>query len=219
MNTSHKRLAVARIADEYRARGYSVVIEPAGAELPGFLEGYRPDLIARSPSDSVVLAVRIGSELAQGERLRPIAERVEREPGWRLSLVVVRDGESPTLDAEFAPPLSIDKIRDRFARAQELAARSQDDAAFLLLWTSLEALLRRITDRAHFPLHSVPTSTLIRELQAAGELDRSQYDRAMRALTVRNALVHGLSSNIGAEHVRELAGLTRELLGDISSAA
>jgi len=219
MNADQKRETVSRIADEYRSRGYSVVIEPAGADLPEFLAGFRPDLLARGASDNVVLVVKIGTEFAHGERLRPIAERVEKEPGWRLSAVIVRNGEPPELEAEFAEPLGIDEIRDRIDRARSLAGRSENDAAFLLLCTSLEALLRRITDRAHFPLRSIPTSTLIGELQTAGEIDQSQYDRSMRALSLRNPLLHGLSSTIGATDVRELAGLTNELLGDLSTAA
>ena len=219
MKTDQERQIIAKIADEYRARGYAVTIDPSGADLPRFLMDYRPDLIARGPGENVVLTVKIGTELAQGERLRPIAERVEREPGWRFSLVVVREGEAADLSAEFARPLGIDAIRDRIARAQELTARAQNDAAYLLLSTSLEALMRLISARARLPLNSVPTSTLFRELYSAGEIDRSQYERAMKVLSLRNALVHGLSSSIDAEETRELGSLTRELLGDLSTAA
>ena len=53
--------AVAAVAESYRRRGYQVEIEPDDTGLPPFLLGFRPDLIARSASENVVIEVKVGS--------------------------------------------------------------------------------------------------------------------------------------------------------------
>ena len=35
------------VAEEYRDRGYDVILEPLTQQLPDFLAGYTPDMIAR----------------------------------------------------------------------------------------------------------------------------------------------------------------------------
>ena len=52
------------IAAEYRAQGYDVRIEPGPEDVPAFLTGFRPDLIARGPHDSVVVEVKAGTTTA-----------------------------------------------------------------------------------------------------------------------------------------------------------
>ena len=46
------------IAADYRARGYDVLIEPGPEDVPAFLTGVRPDLIARGPHDSIVVEMK-----------------------------------------------------------------------------------------------------------------------------------------------------------------
>jgi hypothetical protein len=52
----------------------------------------------------------------------------------------------------------------------------------------------------------LPTSTLIRELYSAGEIDRLQFESLMRFLPVRNELAHGFRSKeaLDMEHLRLL---------------
>jgi hypothetical protein len=52
---------LARVAEDYRCRGHDVQVQPGGPSLPDFLAGYQPDLIARSPTDSVVIEVKVGT--------------------------------------------------------------------------------------------------------------------------------------------------------------
>jgi hypothetical protein len=78
---------IAKVADDYRRRGYDVEIEPSDPRIPELLGSFQPDLIARSTGESVVMEVQVGTRTSVAERLRGIAERVNREPGWRFSLV------------------------------------------------------------------------------------------------------------------------------------
>jgi uncharacterized protein YutE (UPF0331/DUF86 family) len=212
-NLSHEayRQKLQEIAAEYEARGYEVLIEPSPEQLPEFLGGFRPDLVARKPNESVVVEVKVGTQTAASERFRELAETIQRQPGWRFSLVVI----DPRSD-EVAPPtqqlLDRQEIVDRLGRAQELLKTGATDAAFLLMWVSVEALLRHIATREGLPLERVPSSSLMKELFSLGILSRSELEVAQRAFSVRNALVHGFATARLDETSRELAQFAQKLL-------
>ena len=212
-NLSHEayRQKLQEIAAEYEARGYEVLVEPRPEQLPEFLAGFRPDLVARGPNDSVVVEVKVGTQTAASERFRELAETIQRQPGWRFSLVVI----DPRSD-EVAPPtqqlLDRQEIVDRLGRANELLKTGATDAAFLLMWVSVEALLRHIATREGLPLERVPSSSLMKELFSLGILSRSELEVAQRAFSVRNALVHGFATTRLDETSRELAQFAQKLL-------
>ena len=215
-NSGHEtyRQKLQEIAAEYQARGYEVLVEPGPEKLPEFLKSFRPDLVARGPNESVVVEIKVGTKTAASERFREIAETIQRQPGWRFSLVVI----DPRSD-EVAPPtqqlLDRKDIAIRLEKANELLNTGTADAAFLLLWVSVEALLRHIATREGLPLERVPSSSLMKELFSLGLLSRSQLDVAQRAFSVRNALVHGFETTRLDETARELAHLAQELLAEL----
>ena len=212
-NLSHEayRQKLQEVAAEYEARGYEVLVEPSPEQLPEFLVGFRPDLVARGPHESVVVEVKVGTQTAASERFRELAETIQRQPGWRFSLVVI----DPRSD-EVAPPtqqlLDRQDIVDRLGRANALLKTGATDAAFLLLWVAVEALLRHIATREGLPLERVPSSSLMKELFSLGILSRSELEVAQRAFSVRNALVHGFATTQLDETARELAQFAQKLL-------
>jgi hypothetical protein len=205
---------IAKVADDYRRRGYDVEVEPSGAALPAFLRGFHPDLIARGPGESVVVEVKVGTRTSAAERLREIVERVNREPGWRFSLVFANpDQPDQFTEAELAP---LALLRERAQNAETLLGTGQNEAAFLLLWSALEGILRVLGERAQLPLASLPPSALIRELYSAGEISREQFETLMRLLPIRNQLVHGFGSQGGVE-AEQLRRLVDSLLTEVQS--
>ena len=206
--------ALAKVADDYRRRGYDVDVAPTDPSLPSFLEGFRPDLIARSPNDSVVVEVKVDTYTSVADHLREVVERVNRQPGWRFSLVFV-DSDGPDQNSDPQPaPLSLSQERVRNAEA--ILQMGQPEAASLLLFSALEGILRVLGYRAQLPIESLPPSALIRELYSAGEIDRGQYETLMRFLPARNRLVHGLRSQDSLD-VEKLRSLVQALLADAQS--
>ena len=212
-NLSHEayRQKLQEIAAEYEARGYEVLVEPSPEQLPEFLVGFRPDLVARRPNDSVVVEVKVGTQTAASERFRELAETIQRQPGWRFSLVVI-DPRSDEVAPPTQPLLDRQEIVDRLGRANELLKTGATDAAFLLMWISVEALLRHIATREGLPLERVPSSSLMKELFSLGLLSRSELEVAQRAFSVRNALVHGFATTRLDETSRELAQFAQKFL-------
>jgi hypothetical protein len=193
---------IAKVAEDYRRRGYDVDVAPSGPAVPEFLGDFQPDLIARNPGEAVVVEVKVGTDTSV-ERLRDVAERVNRQPGWRFSLVFV----SPKQPA----PLSV--LQERAQNAEALLQAGQKEAAFLLLWSAVEGILRLLGERADLPIASLPPSAIIRELYSAGEISAQHFDSLLRLLPIRNQLVHGLEAQASVD-VEELRGIGQELLAE-----
>ncbi|MBI4609945.1 MAG: hypothetical protein HY726_13165 [Candidatus Rokubacteria bacterium] len=207
--------AIAKVAENYRRRGYDVAVMPRGPNLPEFLAGYQPDIIARSPNESVVIEVKVGTQMSVAERFREIAERVNRQPGWRFSLVYVSPSEPDQLTE--AEPAPLPDLQERARDADSLLQAGQPEAAFLLFWSVLEGSLRLLGRRAQLPLENLPSSALIRELYSTGEISRDHFDTLMRLLPIRNRLVHGLLGRAEDVNVQPLRGLVNTLLEDARS--
>lgn len=199
------------VAAEYKAQGYKVVVEPSPAKLPEFLEGFRPDLIARGPNESVVVEVKMGTQTAASERFRELVQAVQDQPGWRFSLVII-DPRADEVASATQPLLDLKEIRERLERADTLLKTGLPEAAFLLTWVSVEALLRQTAIREGLPLERVPSSALVKELFSLGILSQVELDIAQDALPIRNALVHGFVTPQLDETTRALARFARHLL-------
>ena len=135
-----KASVIAKVAEDYRRRGYDVDVEPSGPSLPEFLGEYRPDLIARGSAETVVVGVKVGTQMSVAERLRDVVEQINRQPGWRFSLVFVNP-EHPDQLTE-AKPAPLPLLEERAKTADDLFQADQKEAAFLLLWSAVEGTLR-----------------------------------------------------------------------------
>lgn len=209
-----KANVIAKVAEDYRRRGYDVDVEPSGPSLPEFLGEFRPALIARSPGETVVVGVKIGTRTSVAERLRDVVEQINRQPGWRFSLVFVNPEHPDQLTEAQPAPLAL--LQERAKNADALLQADQKEAAFLLLWSVVEGTLRLLAERADLPLSSLPPSALIRDLYSAGEISAQHFDSLMRLLPIRNQLVHGLEYQevMDAEGLRRLG---QELLAEARS--
>lgn len=205
---------IAKVAEDYRRRDYDVDVVPRGERVPEFLGGYQPDLIARSPAESVVVEVKVGTRTSVAERFREVAERVNRQPGWRFSLVFVNPNQPDEISEAQPAPLTV--LRERVHNADALFRAGQSEAAFLLFFSALEGILRLLGQRAQLPLESLPPSTLIRELYSAGEITREQFESLMHFLPIRNQLVHGFRSE-ESPNVERLRPLVQALLAEAGS--
>ena len=143
-----------------------------------------------------------------------MAEAISGQPGWRFDLVVVNQGEGQPIDGETTLPRAVE-LED----AKDLEAAGSLDAAFLVLWLAAEGMMRLLASRAGLPLERMPTSALIRELYSAGEMAREDYDVAIRLVETRNGVVHGFSTPLSVDHVRDLKGIAEHLLAELRTAS
>lgn len=196
---------------EMEAKGYRVIVRPADAALPAALKGMQPDLLAVAPGDNVVFEIRSGSELRSPEIVR-LARAVESIPNWRFELVAVNPQSAPDvpLEGELASPEQIDRF---LTSARALIEQGQLEAAALLAWSALEAVLRRWATEEDLDLQREGTSKLLKQLYSLGRLDPPIYSKLLRLMEFRNSVAHGYSAQadrkIVSEFVEEVGRLQR----------
>jgi uncharacterized protein YutE (UPF0331/DUF86 family) len=207
------RAELERVAQEYRARGYQVVVSPSASEVPDFVREYPPDIVARGTQDSVVIEVRHGVSSADRDRLRAIAERVERHPGWRFVVVSAPSGRGLLSDTEFRP-IDMEKVRALLREAEGLKSAGHREASLLVCWAALEAAMRLAAQRHAVDLPRPDAWSLMRELVSNGVLDREQYQRLNESFRLRSAVAHGLepSHAVDLEGTLEIIQETAESL-------
>ena len=209
MNEREERDVLNEVAQEYEREGYSVAVEPDSRDLPGWLEGLRPDLVAQREGESVVVEVVTRRSAQAGERAKRLGETVRRQDGWRFDFVLrlrERAGEKP---------MSVPEVEARLAAAEAVA--DDDPAAGLLLaWTAAEWALRQALGEAGFaPDDAFTPHRIVKEAYSRTELTERTYGALRRLADRRDAIVHGRRvGRVGPAAAHKAAALVRDLVNN-----
>ncbi|HET6383098.1 MAG TPA: hypothetical protein VFJ58_06870 [Armatimonadota bacterium] len=181
-----------KAASQYRNDGYTVTIRPADNDLPSFLTGYRPDLIARKGDDTAVVAVTTRDDLMKRDELAYTAAAVNAQTGWRFDVVVVADAAWPDPVSHRSSEPTLAQIRGLSLEAEQLAAQRHVEAAILIAWSAAEAALRRLASFSSIGIERMDAQFVMKTLYSQGILSHSDYERLQAWARVRNTLAHGL---------------------------
>ena len=201
---------VLRVAEEYRQKGYEVVLHPGSSFLPDFLRGYRPDLLARQGDESVIVEVKASSASSRRDLFQELARAVEGHPGWRFELVVANVPPIPEPEAPIGerPSLTRSDAARVIADAEDLVGSGRPEAALLWAWSAAEATLRLLAGTEGVSPRGHDSAYLLKQLALEGEVPREDYEVLMRSFRARNAVAHGFRPEEGLE----LENLVRKLL-------
>ena len=204
-----ERKFIDKKAAEYRSRGYEV---EENCELD-FLPGYRADLVVRKGEEVRVIEVKARTSLARSPRMAEVAETLYGKPGWSYDLLLV--GEPEKLDSpEGARSFAAEEIRQRLAEAEKALGHGLGEAAFLLVWSAFEAVVRELIAAEGVSITRVTQSGYVLD-QAVyhGVISRADYDYLADMRKYRNAIAHGFDVNgFSDEKVTELIGVVLRLL-------
>lgn len=198
-----------KIAEDYRARGYEVKIEPRREDLPDFLSSFEPDLIASGRGETVVVEVKTRRELSSPPSPQALEAALQNQPGWRFELII--DGA----DAELRETLTPDQIRRLLESAKELQRPAFSMAALLTLWSATEGALRLLAQREHVDLESLAPAYVVNKLYTIGLLGRDQLQTLREAMRLRNQAAHGFQVVINSEDLIRLSAVLQELLNEV----
>jgi hypothetical protein len=176
------------LARAYRRAGYRVTVNPPESELPAFLRDFQPDLVAVSDKESVVIEVKSQADLVAAEDIPMLATRVDAQPNWRFELVVTSSRRNPNTI------VNADVVWERLRIARQLAGQDQVEAAFLLLWSAVEAVLRIIAAHERVNVERLAPAAMVKQLATLGVLGRGDLGILRDAADVRTALIHGYTS-------------------------
>ncbi len=200
------------IAEEYKKKGYEVLLEPRKEKLPDFLKelNYHPDALAYKVGDSVIIEVKSAKQLRGRPELLDVAKTIESYHGWRFELRLFDPGE---LDIKGSPKiLSNEEISNRLQKAEEMLEANQSDMAFLIAWTALEAKVRRFLKYEDIESEKLLMQGAIKTLYSLGFISSDDFDFLLKSQEFRNHTVHGLETRyLGKKQVRKLISLTRKL--------
>jgi hypothetical protein len=201
------------VARRYEREGYRVILPKRGGAVPAFLEGLRPDLIAESEGDRVVVEVKRSDAVRGSNELLEVAERVSREPGWRFELVTV-----PPVEQVAVPTVEhMDLVE---TRARQMTSLGLTDAAYVYVWAALEELLTSLASQQGLRVSKIPFVEAVRDLVARGVISREAFGAIEQARAVRSRLVHGGGEPLPkAEDVETLLALGESLRSGMVAAA
>ncbi|MGI4742392.1 MAG: hypothetical protein ACRYG7_45120 [Janthinobacterium lividum] len=203
---------IKEIAKDYESRGFLVSINPNQSELPQFLGGFKPDIIARSKQESVVIEVKTRETISDLKQFERLADLVAKREGWRFELVFTNPIEQ-NIQARLTGSLSIDEIKVRIPEIRLLAQHHHYEAAFLLGWATLEAAIRaKLFDDKVDSLNK-PTLSIIKTLYSLGHVNKHDYQNLEQLNNLRNYLAHGFYKQIDSIRMTELLDVLTYLTG------
>ena len=177
-------LAQRKVARKYKLLGYEVLESPGTDRLPEFMQGMRPDIVARSALDNVVIEVKPYSTLKGANDLIDMAERVSSHPDWRFELVVLDEDEH-------GRPLDAGPSGDDLFRTIQAAADARlTDVAIIYLAQILVMAARDLTRRHKVAVSGKADRALFTDLGFHGVLPQALVQRCLAALDRRDDLIH-----------------------------
>jgi hypothetical protein len=202
-----------KVAEDYRARGYEVKIQPRREDLPDFLSSFEPDLIASGKGETLVVEVKTRRELSSHPSPQALEAALQNRPGWRFELII------DAADAELRETLTLDQIRSLLETAKELQRPAFSVAALLTLWSATEGALRLLAQREHVDLESLAPAYVVNKLYTVGLLGRDQLQALREAMRLRNQAAHGFQVAINSEDLIRLFEVLQELLNEVDMKA
>jgi uncharacterized protein YutE (UPF0331/DUF86 family) len=203
-NNLSERALVDRVADSYRGQGYDVSMNPRLEELGNF----RPDAIARKNGETVIIEVKRTKSRPSKADLKALQAVIDVHPGWRMDLVWAM--AEPTRPQSF-PDRS--ELKEQLSSVQRLFESGQRGAAYLLLWSALEAALHQKLKKLGVDRrHPQNADSIVRDLISFGFVGQSDHELLSQLVRVRNTVAHG---NPGAKIEKQSFQRLRKIVADL----
>ncbi|HYH80318.1 MAG TPA: hypothetical protein VEX86_10985 [Longimicrobium sp.] len=207
---------VQQLRENYEKEGFEIIERPGPEHFPfevGYRGHYRPAMLARRGDENYIFEVRDPRRTS----LEPLMERMEeirKHAGWRFFLVTTEDvvpHDAPGLQGE--PPPWPDLER-RAEQALSFAAAGAPPIALLLLWPSVEGVLRKIALSNGIPVDLLSAPFLITALYDQGFISMDAYESLLKAVDIHRSVVHGYDAPADqvADAVRAAADVLHEML-------
>lgn len=213
MADAAERRKLRSIARRYERDGYRVTLPERGGDLPAFLQGFTPDLIAESEGDRVVIEIKRSDAVPGSNELRDLAERVSGEPGWRFELVTL-----PPVERVAVP--TVERMEVIAGRARRAMSAGLNDVAYAYAWMAVEELLDALALQHGLSVAKMAIGQAVRELVFRGIIPREALDAVEQARAVRDHLVHAEREILPSDaEIEGLLALGRGLRSEMVTAA
>ena len=212
-----ERQRVQKVGQVYRDKGYDVLIEPQGNQLPDFLQTFRPDLIVHKGDEHIVVEVRARGQVFDFPQVNELAKVVRNEADWKFELFLL--GPENSFFVNGASLFTVKEIRSKIVEVALFVKNGHLEAAFLMGWSLVEAILRVLAVKEGIEGETATPDYLLKQMAFEGIIARETYHDLKHAQQTRDAVAHGFkSSQLTVETVQELIDLIDgELLRELNN--
>lgn len=205
---------ITSVAEQYRRDGYRVAAPPTIEDLPDFLAGFMPSVLAQKDGENVVVAIVDKARLNHERHfLAYWLAKVNAEPGWRFDLVIT--DSSPWTDKVVgdAREQEIEELRQRNHDIRAALGQGPLEPACLFAWSLLEAALRLVARGSLTPLTNNMPTYVINHLYTEGAISSGELEKLQRLMAIRNSVAHGLkTAKLNEGVIDEMTELTEHFL-------
>ena len=197
---------IQKVGQVYRDKGYDVLMEPQGNQLPDFLQTFQPDLIVHKGDEHIVVEVRTRGQVSDFPQVNELAKVVRNEAGWKFELFLL--GPENSFFMNGASPLTVEEIRSKRKEVALFFQNGHLEAAFLMGWSLVEATLRVLAVKEGIEGEAATPDYLLKQMTFEGIIARETYHDLKHAQKTRDAIAHGFkSSQLTIETAQELIDL------------
>lgn len=217
--TSDEERILREHGKKYESQGYTVSYWPHERDLPVFLRNWATatDAIAVRGQEMIVIGVSAKSDRDKPRHIGEMAKEIARHPG--VGLDVVWAGKGAIGEPEgFVVPTGAE-IMSKLSEIEALYRNGGHDAAFLLVWSLLEAATRRAAaGQGSVIAGRREAIALAKELVALGIIGQDEYERLVPLATLRNAIAHGgVGVEVAKKDFQDLTALVTRVLEEGSA--
>ncbi|NER15124.1 hypothetical protein GWK08_16840 [Leptobacterium flavescens] len=204
---------VRELANEYKKKGYLVYTYPSKENVPPFLDDYKPDLIAISENEKLIIEVKSKSSIKSSDKLTNYIELINRQKEWKFELVLTNPKKKISNEHLLSNFVEIEEIDRRLNEINELIQANFLEPAFLYAWVVFEAVSRNqlVTYKKQSKSN---IESLIKELFSYGIVNKAEYNFLQNSFHQRNNLIHGFynkTNNINEKKIKEFVKLITQI--------
>lgn len=183
--------SLSKIEKEYIEKGYKVVSQPSGDQLPNELKGYTPDLIAKKGKETIVVEVKSLKSLKGNSEMLDLVRKVCEQKGWQFNLVISNPSkksvESSKAQMNSLGPI---EIASQIDEIEKLISSNMVRSAVLLFGAVAEGIFRLMLSAKMNPGSRVGLKPYLQEAVFQGILSKEDFDLFESLLLSRNGIAH-----------------------------
>jgi hypothetical protein len=188
---------ISSLADTYIKEGFEVIAKPDQTQLPFYLGGYVPNLVATRGDTGLIFHVGYKSSGVSAEQIQSAAEEITKHPGWRFMSVSLGDvDQSIPTTAEELPTWH--ELKEKVELARNILAQGAEKACLFYLWVIFEGALRRRALPQIIPLAQLQTDALVDHMYSKGEISIKDFDLIQKFMAKSNRIAHGATQPVDA---------------------
>lgn len=184
-----ERAMLESVRENFESKGYKFVADPRPNQLPPFLAGHKPDAIATSAYDNVIIEMKRRQSNEARASIAKLSRDLPPGSGWRYVLVYA--GQDPDEFIELSRPKR-SQIDEAIKEIHSLQESGHSRAALNECWSLLEAMGRRLyPEDIRISLRPLSPVQTVERLAMDGQLSDEDSKRLRTLGSIRNSVVHG----------------------------